>query len=212
MIAANGRRRIPSGVGLAHGSLRRPVWLSVAVLLVAGCQGAAGGVDGGSNVRIEGVVSYPGLSHQHIAAPVSYPQSPPVGGRHWPPRAGGVLGWQACAVYDEPVVNEFAVHSLEHGAVWLTYRPGATPTEVSGLIALAAIRPEYVLVSPYPGQSTPFAATAWGLQLETNTADDSRLGTFTRSYAGGPQGGEPGADCAGGSTLAQARAALQASR
>jgi hypothetical protein len=185
--------------------------LSVVVLLAAGCQSAGPAGNSSSNVMIDGVVSYPGLSHQHIAAPVGYLQSPPVGGPHWPPRARGVPGWQACTVYGEPVVNEFAVHSLEHGAVWLTYRPGATPTDVSRLYALAAIRPVYVIVSPYPGQSAPFEATAWGLQLKAATADDSRLGLFTRAYAGGPQGGEPGADCAGGSTLQQARTALRAS-
>jgi hypothetical protein len=69
-----------------------------------------------------------------------------------------------------------------------------------------------VLVSPYPGQQKPFAATAWGLQLETDTAADGRLGLFTGAYAGGPQGGEPGADCACGSTLLQPGAVLRALR
>jgi hypothetical protein len=212
MNASNGRTRRSSQAGLAHDQRRRAVLLSTVAVLASSCQGAAPAGDSTSNVTIPGVVSYPGLSHRHIAAPVAYPQLPPVGGRHWPPRAGGVLGWQACSVYGEPVVNEFAVHSLEHGAVWLTYRPGATPADVSRLYALAAIRPAYVLVSPFPGQPKPFTATAWGLQLETDTADDRRLALFTRAYAGGPQGGEPGADCVGGSTLLQARAALRALR
>jgi hypothetical protein len=77
---------------------------------------------------------------------------------------------------------------------------------------LAAIRPAYVPVSPYPGHQKPFAATAWGLQLETDTSADGRLGLFTRAYAGGPQGGEPGADCAGGSTLLQTGTVLRATR
>jgi hypothetical protein len=47
---------------------------------------------------------------------VDYPQSPPVGGPHNPI-------WQNCGFYSKPVRDEYAVHSMEHGAVWITYSP-----------------------------------------------------------------------------------------
>ena len=162
-------------------------------------------VDGLTDVR-----SYPDLSHEHVERRVDYPQTPPVGGEHWPPQTPVGYGWQRCGVYPEPVVDEFAVHSLEHGAVWLSYRPDASPQDVQALVALTEIKPDYTLVSPVPGQPAPFMATTWGLQLEAQSATDPRLATFTRTYAGGAQGGEPGADCAGGSTPAEAREALRA--
>jgi hypothetical protein len=68
----------------------------------------------------------------------------------------------------------------------------------------------YELVSPYPSEASPITATAWGLQLQVATATDPRLVEFIRNYAGGAQGGEPGADCAHGSTLDQATAAVGA--
>jgi len=177
--------------------------------LLAACNG------GGSakatptpSTDIPGVVFTSGLSHQHVAHRVDYPTHPPVGGPHWPPQALGALGWQACAVYTEPVVDEFAVHSLEHGAVWLTYQPGLAKAAVDQLVQLRSIRPDYVLVSPYPGQTSPITVTAWGAQLGVTSASDVRLAQFVRRYAGGAQGGELGADCAHGSTLEQARAAL----
>ncbi len=45
---------------------------------------------------------------------------PPVGGEHNPT-------WQTCGIYDQPINNENAVHSMEHGAVWITYRPTCRP-------------------------------------------------------------------------------------
>jgi hypothetical protein len=52
-------------------------------------------------------------SHTAPDATVNYPQTPPVGGPHNPT-------WQTCAFYDKPVPSETAVHSLEHGAIWIT--------------------------------------------------------------------------------------------
>ena len=157
---------------------------------------------------LTGVRTYPDLPHGHLEKDLRYPQTPPVGGDHWPPQTQEGYGWLRCGVYSEPVVDEFAVHSLEHGAVWLSYRPGADPAAVRALGALAAVNPDYVLVSPVPGQPSPYMATAWGLQLGVDDATDPRLRTFTTTYAAGGQGGEKGADCAHGSTPDVARAAL----
>src|SRR5512134_555969 len=65
---------------------------------------------------LEGMVSYTNLSRGHSDAPQQYAQTPPAGGVHDDT-------WQNCGIYDQPVRNEDAVHSLEHGAVWLAYLP-----------------------------------------------------------------------------------------
>lgn len=61
-----------------------------------------------------GVKTYVGLARNHVDTPVDHPQTPPVGGPHSPV-------WQNCEYYDTSVPNERAVHSMEHGAVWITY-------------------------------------------------------------------------------------------
>lgn len=139
-----------------------------------------------------------GLPHEHfLGVPLTYSHTPPLGGDHSPVPLN-------CAVYTEPVPNENAVHSLEHGAVWLTYLPAVNPAP---LAELAKIDPSYVLVSPYPGQPAKVIATAWGYQLRVDSATDPRLKQFVEEFHGGGQGGEKGAACAG-ATPAQAKQLL----
>jgi len=179
------------------------------VVALAGCSaGAAPPPPPTAGEGLGAVASYPDLSHEHALEDVSYPQTPPVGGKHWPPQTEYGYGWQRCGVYTEPVVDEFAVHSLEHGAVWLSYQPGAAPADVAALSELAAVDPDYVLVSPVDGQPQPFMATAWGLQLGATSSTDPALRAFTTRYVAGGQGGEKGADCAHGSTPVEAQTAL----
>ncbi|HEU5013424.1 MAG TPA: DUF3105 domain-containing protein [Roseiflexaceae bacterium] len=145
---------------------------------------------GSSNGDITGVQTFSGLSRDHTNDKVTYPQTPPVGGAHNPV-------WQNCGVYSQPVQNEHAVHSLEHGAVWITYQPDLPAGEVQKLRALVQNR-SYTLLSPYPGLPKPVVASAWGLQLQLDSADDARLAQFIARYAQGPQTPEPGAACSGG--------------
>ena len=126
----------------------------------------------------------------HTEGDVDYPQTPPAGGAHNPV-------WQNCGFYDEPVRDENAVHSLEHGAVWITYLPDIPQDETEHLRDLAESN-NYVLVSPYPDQNSPVVATAWGKQLSLESAEDSDLERFVNAYAQGPQTPEPGATCSGG--------------
>ena len=92
---------------------------------------------------IAGVVLTPGIEPGHREGPLEYDRVPPVGGPHNP-------AWLRCEVYDSPVPQEFAVHSLEHGAVWLAHAPDLPPAQVQRLAALRELdrRREYVLVSP----------------------------------------------------------------
>jgi hypothetical protein len=139
---------------------------------------------------IAGVQTYTGLSRNHVKGAVKYAQSPPVGGDHDP-------RWQTCGVYREPIENEHAVHSLEHGAVWLTYQTSLPAGQVKTLEAFA-VNQSHVLVSPYPSQASPVVATAWGVQLALDSASDPRLAQFVTKYQQGPQTPELGVTCSGG--------------
>jgi hypothetical protein len=174
---------------------------SVAGVLVLALVGVAGfvlvgaardraAVQAQADADIEGVEQFDGLTFNHVTTTVDYPQTPPVGGDH-------AAAWLNCGVYTEPVPNENAVHSLEHGAVWITYDPSLPADQVATLEALAANQ-SYVLVSPYEGLGSPVAVSAWGYQLQLDSADDERLPVFVQKYLLNPELAEVGAPCSNG--------------
>jgi hypothetical protein len=129
---------------------------------------------------------------QHRPGNLDYDQSPPAGGPHNPI-------WQNCGFYDEPVRDENAVHSLEHGAVWITYQPDLPQKQIGKLRDLAQNN-SLVLASPYPDLDSPVIASAWGKQLTLQSAEDPDLERFIKKYSEGPQTPDPGlgAGCSGG--------------
>lgn len=141
---------------------------------------------------IPGVQTWSNLSRNHVQGTVDYPQTPPVGGDHNPV-------WLDCMgkVYDQPVANENAVHSLEHGAVWVTYDGKATPADISTLSAKVTST-MYSFMSPYPTEKGTITLTAWGTQLVVDSAKDPRVNEFFAKYVQGPQTQEPGASCSTG--------------
>jgi hypothetical protein len=137
-----------------------------------------------------GVQSFDVLEREHVQGAVTYAQVPPVGGNHAPI-------WQNCGFYVEPVADELAVHSMEHGAVWITYRPDLPQAQRDILRALTLRQPQ-VLVSPREDLPTAVVASAWGRQLQMESADDARLEQFVRAFRNSSLAPEPAGPCSGG--------------
>ncbi|MEV6960404.1 DUF3105 domain-containing protein [Streptomyces sp. NPDC051207] len=141
----------------------------------------------------DGVRKWQGkLSRNHVTKDVDYPTEPPVGGDH-------NQVWMNCNgdVYTKPINNVNAVHSLEHGAVWVTYNAKADKADVDALAAKVKKTP-YTLMSPVEGQQDPIMLSAWGHQRTVSGADDPNVDTFLEKFVQGAQTPEPGAACTGG--------------
>ncbi|MFC0005969.1 DUF3105 domain-containing protein [Micromonospora siamensis] len=130
---------------------------------------------------IDGVVDYRAKDKElvkggnHQQGPIKYTVLPPVAGPHNP-------AWQNCMgdVYDAPIANEHAVHSLEHGTVWITYRPDLPADQVAKLKE-KVVGKEKLMLSPYEGLDKPIALQAWGYQLKVDNADDKRIDEFIKT-------------------------------
>ena len=148
---------------------------------------------------IDGLTVSDKEARDHTDAPVKYDKEPPTGGKHNNTP-------QTCQVYTEGVPSERAVHSLEHGAVWITYRPGLDAGEVKTLTELAQGNP-YRMLSPYPGLKSPISLQAWGRQVFVDKASDGKVNDFLEAYTSGPQAPERGASCEGSTETGPLRAA-----
>ncbi|MER5376501.1 DUF3105 domain-containing protein [Streptomyces sp. NPDC002132] len=141
----------------------------------------------------DGVKTWQGkLGRTHVTKKVKYPTEPPVGGDH--DRA-----WMNCNgdVYTKALNDMNAVHSLEHGAVWVTYTDKVPKAEVDALAAKVRKTP-YTLMSPVQGQADPIMLSAWGHQRTVTGASDPKLAAFFEKFVQGEQTPEPGAACTGG--------------
>lgn len=133
------------------------------------------------------------LEHDHVAGPVTYSVVPPVGGPHNPI-------WMNAGVYTKPIPNERAVHNLEHGAVWITYRPSLSASAVAQLVAFVGTQSlisepandigiaddanRYIDLSPWKSDAlpSPIVISAWGHQLRVTSPSDPRLQQFVDTF------------------------------
>lgn len=138
----------------------------------------------------------------HVAGPVTYAITPPVGGPH-------NAVWMNAGAYTRAVPGERAVHNLEHGAVWITYTPDLPTKDVTALTALVtkqSLLPEasppgqanrYIDLSPWPSDTlpAPIVISSWGHQLRVTSPADPRLqrfiDTFRHSKRYSPEFGSP---------------------
>jgi hypothetical protein len=169
----------------------RNILIAAAVVLGIGALGFLLYLNVREPPSLDGLRQVAGLPRAHDEqVDYSGQELPPVGGIH-----SGI--WQNCGIYDQPVDAKHAVHSMEHGAVWVTYHPELPGGEVETLQDTVRGQP-FVLLSPYPELKSPIVMTAWGIQLELDSAGDSRIDDFIDRYQRGPQTPEPGAPCSDG--------------
>lgn len=132
------------------------------------------------------------LDRSHVAEPPDYEMSPPAGGQHHEQ-------WQNCGVYTEPLADMHAVHSLEHGAVWITHSPELPQEDVQTLHTYYSPG-DYVLISPYTGEmpeGSDIALSSWGSQLAVDAPEDERIEQFLQRFEQSNDVPEPGAPCSG---------------
>lgn len=137
-----------------------------------------------------------GALHVPVCSPVTYGTNPPSSGNHYPV-------WAEYKTYDLPIPRGFWVHSLEHGAMVITYNcPGGCATEVAAIQAFIQALPadcgsgtRRLILAPDPELDVRFAASAWLHTLRSNCFDRDAFQAFYDAH----YNKAPEAVCGGGS-------------
>jgi len=164
---------------------RLRIWVPLGVIAIA-LVGLA--IYRANEPEVEGVITVAAAeSNQHDdSLQISFGGLPPTGGPH-------SSAWQNCGIYTDPVAPENVIHSMEHGAVWVTYHPELPEGQVTTLQNIVR-GDEYVLLSPFPDQDSPIVLTVWDKQLQVDSANDGRIEEFIDRYRR-RRGPEPAAAC-----------------
>lgn len=137
------------------------------------------------SLGIDGVVTvdYSKTTGKHVQPTerVGYDQKPPFGGSH-------DSEWADCSgtVYSQAMRNENAVHSLEHGAVWIAYDPDKVDNAAIDTLESKVDGKAYTFMSPYPDLDAPIVLQSWGHQLKLDSADDPRVNQFITALRQNP--------------------------
>ena len=125
-----------------------------------------------------------GNAHVPLCSPVTFGTNPPSSGSHYPV-------WADYKTYATTFSRGFWVHSLEHGAVVLTYNcPEGCAAEIAAAQALIdALPPDTcgagfrrIMLLPDPELDVRFAASAWGFTLKARCFDRAAFAAFIEAH------------------------------
>jgi len=124
-------------------------------------------------------VFYEAQNQQHINVGEEHPpynSNPPSGGWHYEltSRKG---------FHTEPVPDEYIVHNLEHGDVWIAYHPRISDEAKETLRKFAFSK---IIITPRESNDTDIALVAWervdAFNLEGGPVPEDRIHDFIKRY------------------------------
>lgn len=174
-------------IGISSAIVGAVVVVSLIVVAVVLTPQRASYTAGGTGAKIEGVETF-NNGAGHVEGKVDYAQNPPAGGEH-------NQMWLNCGIYDQPVPNENAVHSLEHGAIWVTYDPSISDEDLKAL--KLQLPSTYIVLSPKEDLPSKIVLSGWNSQLQVDSVDDKRIPEFLEEFWKSQNVPEPGASCVG---------------
>ena len=125
-------------------------------------------------------VFYPNQGRDHIDVGThkpNYHSNPPTSGNHYPAPAE----W---GVYQEELPDETLIHNLEHGGIWISYKPGISKDMKEKLESFYQKWGSKVIVTPRAANDTDIALAAWTYLDKFNVTDfsEERVEKFIKAY------------------------------
>lgn len=158
--------------------LRRLVWPVVLLVLIVGGVYLAIVFTKRSSQNQPGVF-YPEQGRDHVAlgTKFEYNSNPPTSGPHF--ANSGEWG-----VYDKEIPDQVLIHNLEHGGIWIAYRPGADSAAVAELAKIAKEYGRKLIMAPRAANDADIALVAWTRLDKFSAAEfsEKRVRDFIAAY------------------------------
>lgn len=113
--------------------------------------------------------TYEDIGREHIglhdALPREYNSNPPSSGAHYASPAN----WQ---IYDYEVNDKIFIHNLEHGGIWIAYKPSLSSNVVSELTAIIKMfGGSKIVMAPRSGNDSDVALLSWAHVYKFDVSD-----------------------------------------
>ena len=127
---------------------------------------------------------FPAQSRDHIKVGDkhdAYNSNPPTGGWHYeqPAQSG---------VYDQELPDENLIHNLEHGHIWISYRPDLDKDSISNLAELAISYGSKIIMTPRAKNDSPIVLASWEYLQKYDKVNETTMRAFIDYHRGhGPE-------------------------
>lgn len=100
----------------------------------------------------------------------AYNSNPPTSGWHYvvPAKWG---------IYNKPLIDEQALHNLEHGGIWISYK-GIDDQTKESLEKIAKVNSQSIIMSPRDTNDSPIILASWTRLEKLNNYDETRILDF----------------------------------
>lgn len=102
-----------------------------------------------------------------------------------------------CKVYTETVKDESVMHSLEHGAVWLTYKDKNDAALAEQLKKIVEDQSK-VILSPRAANESKIAVASWNRLLKLDSIDEEKIVNYIKLYKSSKEAPEGTGACSMG--------------
>lgn len=129
------------------------------------------------SVSLEGKVQeFPIEGQDHVAngTAISYKTNPPTSGTHY-------VVPEPWGVYEKEIPDGAAVHGLEHGGIWISYKD-IDESQKTILEKIGKENPASVIVSPRGADDTKIAVASWGRTMKLDAADPALIQKYIDTY------------------------------
>ena len=127
---------------------------------------------------IAGTEEFTIAGREHIAEgtkSTNYNSNPPTSGSHWAAPANK-------GIYDQALPDERILHNLEHGYIWISYKPEISPDVINNIKNIVNEDDWKIVMAPRAENDSQITLAAWGRLLKMGEPDYQKIKDFVETY------------------------------